>query len=143
MVPVNTCQIRVGRLLEVDIAAGFRTVHDVDDMIAKSGALFPTLKHKRQAIVVADWRACKLFTPEVSKRVLRMLVSVNPHVERSAILHLADQSPTILQVFGLARESQLTDRQGFTHAAPLAAWLSEVLEPSERSRLRAFLGKAP
>ena len=125
-------------MLEVDLAAGYRTLHDVDEMIAQSAAQFAKLDQRR-AVVAADWRACKLFTPEVAERALELLVGVSPHIERAAILHRADQATSILQVARLVRECQFADRQVFTQAGLMARWLSEVLEPPECERLRAFL----
>ena len=141
MATVNTCRIQVGRLLEVDLAAGYRTLHDVDDMIAQSAAQFATLDQRR-AVVAADWRACKLFTPEVAERALQLLVGVSPRIERAAILHRADQATSILQVARLARECHFADRQVFTHADQMERWLGEVLDPPERARLHAFLERA-
>lgn len=141
MAIVNSCQIRVGRLLEVDVAAGYRTVEDVTQMIVRSHAQFAMLADQRQAVVAADWRACKLFTPEVSERVLRMMVGMTPHIERAGILHLADQATSILQVVRLARECQFVNRQIFTRASQMERWLGEVLDPAERQRLHAFLAQ--
>ena|SRR5258706_10364842 len=141
MAAANSCLIRVGRLMEVDLADGYQTVDDVDDMIAKSSAEFAKLDPRLQAVVAADWRPCKVFTPEVAARAVQLLVGVSPHIERAGILHRADQPVSILQMMRLAKESNFVNRRVFTQAAPMEAWLGEVLDLDERARLHAFLAQ--
>jgi hypothetical protein len=127
--------------MEVDLADGYQTVNDVDDMIAKASVQFATLGPQQQVVVAADWRPCKLFTPEVAERARQLLVGVSPHVERSGILHRADQAVSVLQVFRLAKECNFANRRVFTDAAQMEAWLAEVLNLHERARLRTFLAQ--
>src|SRR5260221_6857307 len=123
--------------MEVNLADGYQTVGDVEDMIAKSSAEFAKLEPQQQVMGAADWRPCKLFTPEVAERARQLLVGVSPHVERSGILHRADQAVSVLQVFRLAKESKFANRRVFTEPAQMEAWLGELLDLHERARLRA------
>lgn len=135
----NTCVVRVGRLIEIDVAAGYKTVADVDAMIAMIGAELAKLPAKTRVVIAADWRPCTIFTPDVADRALEMLTVINPRVERSAILHRADHATSILQVFRLVKEGRFEGRRVFTVVSDMEHWLGEILGPAERERLHAFL----
>ena len=135
----NTCRMVVGRLLEIDVAAGYRTVADVDAMIAATQASLEAVPEPRRVVTAANWSACKLFTPEVSERAVRMLLRTNPRTERSAIFHESAQPTSVLQVFRLIKEADAPFRRVFTERGAMCAWLDEVLDAEERARLRVFL----
>jgi hypothetical protein len=136
----NTCQFVVGRLLELRVAAGYRSVADVDDMIgiirAEIGKLDPVVK----CVIAADWRAVRVMRPETADRVRVMLLTMNPRVIRSAILTLPVNPTTNLQVVRLVHEAENANRKHFTSPLALHQWLSEVLTKQEWERLRVFLG---
>ena len=138
--PRNTCRIVEGRLLEIDVAAGYNTVGDVSEMIAMIGREFAAVPARTRIVIAADWRPCKLFTPEVAQRAVDMLMGVNPRIERSAILHRDDQATSVLQVMRLIKEAQSPHRRVFTNPFEMQSWLGEVLSDAERERLRVFLG---
>ncbi len=136
----NTCRIVSGRLLEIDVAAGYQATAEVDDMIAMIVATVSTAPPDTRLVIAADWRMCKVFTAEVADRAIQMLSA--PHmkkVERSAILHRADAPTSVMQVFRLVRDAQFTHRKVFTDADGMRAWLGEVLDDRERERLKTFL----
>lgn len=135
----NTCKIAEGRLLEIDVCAGYREVSDVDAMIEMMAAEFKRVAEPTRIVIAADWRACRLLTPPVAERVVQMLSRSNPRVERSAILHNPEQATSVLQVMRLAREAELPYRRVFTEAAEMKAWLGEILTPAERARLDRLL----
>lgn len=137
--PQNTCEIVVGRLMEYDVAAGYRTVRDVDDMIASTKRVLAAVPEPTQVVIVADWSRCELLTPEVSARTVEMLTTSNQRIERSAILHRSNQATSVLQVFRLIQEAAHTTRRVFTSPTELMAYLDEVLDAPERDRLRTFL----
>ena len=142
----NTCVVRVGRLMEIDVASGYKTVADVEAMIATIGACLAKVPPATRVVIAADWRPCTVFTPDVADRAVRMLTIANPRVERSAILHRADHATSILQVFRLVKESHFEGRRLFSAVADVEKWLGEVLDAAERERLHAFLtprGGAP
>lgn len=136
----NICQIVVGRLLEIDVCAGYRAVEDVDAMIAMMREQFARIPEPERIVICADWRACKILTPPVAERVVQMLMRSNPRVERSAILHDVRQATSVLQVFRLAREAQQdAPRRVFTDALEMENWLGEILTPEERARVQRML----
>jgi hypothetical protein len=121
------------------VRAGYRTVSDVDDMIAMIAAEFARIPEPTRIIIAADWRQCRVFTPSVAERATKMLTGSNPRVERSAILHDAGQATSILQVLRIAREAKLQNRRVFTDSAEMRAWLAEVTQPDELDRLDGLL----
>jgi hypothetical protein len=138
--PSNTCEFVVGRLLEIRVAAGYRTVADIDEMIERIGASARRLDPGVKFTIVADWRAVQIMSPETATRAQEMLAMVNTRVTRSGILTLPANPPTNLQVVRLVHEAQNANRQHFTSPIAMQRWLSEVLSAEESARLAAFLG---
>jgi len=54
--PPNTCEFKVGRLMEIRVAAGYRTVGDVDEMIQMMVDRGSKLAANAKYIIAADWR---------------------------------------------------------------------------------------
>jgi hypothetical protein len=125
----------VGRLLEIDVCAGYRTVADVDAMIAMMTAEFTRVAEPARIVIAADWRACRILTPDVAQRAVQMLSRSNPRVERSAILHDVGQATSVLQVLRLTREAQSPNRRVFTDAEQMKSWLGEILTAEELERV--------
>jgi hypothetical protein len=138
---INRCQVVVGRLLEIDVRAGYRTTADVDEMIQNIKQQFGTIAEPTRIVIAADWRRCRVLTPEVSERVTQMLVGTNTRLERSAILHDSTQATSILQVMRIVREANFPNRRVFTDPYEMEAWLSELLTTEERERLAGLLHK--
>ena len=127
--------------MEIDVAAGYRTLEDVDAMIAMIRAELGRVPANARVVIAADWRPCTVFTPAVADRCVSMLTGVVPRIERSAIIHRSDHATSVLQVFRLVKESHFDGRRVFTATAPLEAWLAEILDAEERDRLRQFLAQ--
>src|SRR5690242_17665117 len=136
----NTCEFRVGRLMEIRVAHGYRSVEDVDEMIAMMAARVEKLAPDVRYVIAADWRSVAVMSPDTAARVRVMLTKSNARVERSAILTLTDQSMTNLQVQRLVREAENENRRHFVRAREQYIWLSEVLSADESARLAEFLG---
>lgn len=135
----NTCELVVGRLIEVNCRAGFRTVADLEAIADKADLAFRRLAGEK-AVIVADWRTAPVLHPPVAHAMLQASLAENPYVERSALLHSPTQATSILQLFRLVKEAAHQDRRVFTEPAELCAWLDESLSAGERLRLREFLG---
>lgn len=142
MVVKNTCQVVVGRLLEIRVAAGYRSVADVDDMIGMIRAEIAKLDPTTKCVIAADWRAVRVMPPDTADKASVMLQAMNPRVMRSAILTLAVNPTTNLQVLRLVNQAENADRKHFTSTLALHQWLSTVLTKEESERLRVFLGTA-
>ena len=140
MASTNTAAIRVGRLLEIRVDAGYRELSEVDALFAAIGAEVAKLPRDRQIVTVVDWRRCPVMEPAASERVRQRMMANNPRIERSAALAAADAPVAVLQFMRLVRESQLPHRKMFLSATDLISWMDEVLDAAERARLRQFLG---
>ncbi|HET9957500.1 MAG TPA: hypothetical protein VFQ61_23535 [Polyangiaceae bacterium] len=135
----NTCEFRVGRLMEIRVPNGYRTADDVDRMVARMTSLSLSLARSEKFIIAADWRKVSVLAPEVAEGVQKMLALSNARVIRSSILILPERSLTDLQVHRLVREADNPNRKYFTHPQHQYAWLSEVLTAPEKERLAQFL----
>jgi len=138
MVTKNTCQVVEGRLLEIDVAAGFNQPSDIDDQIGLIVSALKTVPHDVKVVIAADWRPCKLFTPETAEHAIKLFSNLNQRIERSAILHRFDQATSVLQVVRLIRETHFDRRRVFTNVDDACAWLDPALTPAEQARLRDF-----
>ena len=137
---LNTCEFRIGRLMEIRVAGGYRTPADVDEMIQMMVDRVSKLPADQKYIIAADWRSVTVMSPETATRVRTMLSKSNARVVRSSILTTADQSTANLQVERLVREAENENRRHFVYARDQYKWLSEVLTPVESRRLADFLG---
>ena len=138
----NTCELVEGHLLEIRVAAGYRSVADINEMIDMIAQNVATLPADAKYAIAADWRAVHLMAPDVAVRAREMLANTNPRVSRSSILTLPENPLTNLQVVRLIREAENPHRRHFTSAREQHAWLSEVLTEKESARLWEFLGLA-
>lgn len=137
---LNTCEFRVGRLMEIRVARGYRAVEDVDEMIAMMIERVGKLPPDQKYVIAADWRHVTVMSPETAARARAMLSKSNARALRSSILTHSDQSLTNLQVQRLVREAENEHRRHFVSAREQHAWLSEVLTTEESARLAEFLG---
>jgi hypothetical protein len=139
----NTCEINVGRLMEIRVGAGYHSVRDIERMIVMMQAHFGRLAPGERCVIVADWRDVTMMSPETSVRAREMLSRSNPRVVRSSILTLPERSLANLQVVRLVREADSDQRRHFTNVVEQHRWLSEVLTEAEQARLAEFLDLVP
>src|SRR5689334_15174886 len=97
----NTCEFVIGRLLEIRVTAGYRSVADVEDMIAMIMNNVAKLSPEEKYAIVADWRNVHVMAPEIAASARKMLAAVNPRVTRSAILTDPANPTTNLQTVRL------------------------------------------
>jgi hypothetical protein len=140
--PTNTATIRVGRLLEVRIDAGYRTTSEVDDLFDRIGAEIAKRPLERYVAVV-DWRRCPVMSPVAAERVVQRIALTNSRTERSAALASQSSPVAVLQFVRVIRSAHLPDRKLFFDADEVANWLARVLSPAETRRVREFLGESP
>jgi hypothetical protein len=138
---MNTCALRVGRLLEIRAASGYRTVEDVDALFSQFGPQVAKLQPPQRLVVVTDWRFCPIMSAEAAERILSRITATNSGTERSGAVASRDSPSAVLQFLRLVRESKHPDRRLFYNAAELVTWLSEVLTPPEVARLKEFLNE--
>ena len=135
----NSAAVRVGRLLEIRAAAGYRTASDVDALFDAVETELTKLPRHKLIVTVVDWRRCPIMETKAAERLLQRVMLLNPRTERSAALATEQAPSAVLQFMRLIRESRLPDRKMFLKTAELIPWMNEVLDPPERERLRQFL----
>jgi hypothetical protein len=139
----NSAVVRVGRLLEVAVRAGYRNVADVDALFDEIDRAIASLPANRRHVTCADWRYCTVMTPDTSHRLKERLVRLNGRTERSVAVTRADSPTAVMQFLRLIREANFPDRKVFFTPEAAIEWLSEVLVPEEVARLREFLNVRP
>lgn len=138
----NTCRIIVGRLIEVHVPAGYRTIADVDAMSQALAQHIESRPDTAKFVVAADWRRSPLLSPEVAARIVSLMSVTYERVERTGILHDPMFPTSALQASRVVNEARLVvqaRRRAFTSATDMFDWLSEVLSQQEQERLREFL----
>ena len=135
----NTCDINVGRLLEIRVAHGFKTVGDVARQYARLQEVFREVPETQQVVIAADWRRCPLMSPDAAVAMRKVLTDFNQRIERSAILGYEDSPMTVLQFFRVIREGAHPERKLFTSVSGMLGYLHERLTDFEMMRLRAFV----
>jgi hypothetical protein len=130
----NINRVVVGRLIEVRLDSGVRTVSDVHDWFDGFAAAVATLPPQTRVVVAADWRSCPVLSTDAAECAVERLTKVNPRVERSAALASRTSATSVLQFLRLIRESEHPSRRLFTETGPMIAWLLESLTPAEGMR---------
>ena len=135
----NTVARVVGRLIEVSVHQGYRSLTDVNEVFAEIARARALLASGERAVLVVDWRHCPIMSTEAAELLRARMTGNNAQVERSAALASRDSPVALLQFLRVIRESAHPDRRLFHDPEKLRAWLDDALVPAERDRLREFL----
>jgi hypothetical protein len=129
---------RAGRLIEVrQIAPAPLTL---DEVVSFREAVRRMIDASAEAVVLcADMRQAALFAPEAAEEIEALMKSINPKLERSAIVLSSERATMALQIERLVRAAGAASRRTFRSPGPAAAWLAEVLDAAEQARLATFL----
>jgi hypothetical protein len=138
----NTCNIHVGRLLEIRVSHGFAHAEDVEAQYRRLAELFGPLPNGKQVVIAADWRACPVMSPEGASGMGRVLKDFNAKIERSGILGSNDSPTAVMQFFRVIREGGHPDRKFFSDTNTMFTFLDERLTPEEAARMREFIREA-
>ncbi len=135
-----TVKMTMGKLLEIRVHTGFRTVEEVDAMFEEVAAVVAAnLGPYERHVTIADWRACDFMSGEAANRLQEGMAKTNPNVIRAAALASQDSPFAVLQFLRIIRESQHEGRRLFFETGPLVDWLTQSLTVTEAARLRQFL----
>jgi hypothetical protein len=138
-----TIESRVGALVELR----FTGSASMEEVVAFEATLVTLVrrivKNGRRAVICTDLRACQIFRPDVSDRIVRLMQNDNPHMERNAFLGQSSALLSLQIKRFIAESGELGRRRMFAEEPPLVAWLSEVTTIPEQTRLQAFLTSAP
>jgi hypothetical protein len=138
----NTATLNVGRLLELRLAVGFRSVAYVSEIFARMDEEIQQLPAAVRVVIAADWRRCRVMSSDASEALVANLARYNPRIERSGAVVSEDSPSAMLQFARLIREGANPDRRLFTNPHEMASWLGDVLAPDERRRLVEFLNES-
>jgi hypothetical protein len=139
----NTIALVVGRLLEVRLEAGFRSVQDVEAWRRSLQREVGKVPMSTRIVTVADWRSCPVMQEEAAALFLDGLRKHNPRAQCSAALASQKSPIAMLQFLRLIRDSNNPDRKLFYEQEPMIEWLKPVLSAEELVRLKAFLAERP
>ncbi|HKA90337.1 MAG TPA: hypothetical protein VKE22_21895 [Haliangiales bacterium] len=133
-----TIERHAGRLLEVRQIAP--TPLTLDEVLSFRDAMARTIRASAGPVVLCvDLRQATLFAPEAASEIEALMKQINPRLERSAIVLPGDRPTMALQMERLVRAAGRASRRTFLGPAAAAEWLGEILDDSERERLRVFL----
>jgi hypothetical protein len=131
-------QHRVGRLVE----ARFTTPIDQAELeeFDRARALIRA-RLSEDRIVVMDFRPASLLSPELADALVSVLHGPTHGLGRNGVL-VPTASPTVaMQLTRIVREARSNRRRVFREVREVCAWLGEVLDASESSRLKQFLAE--
>ncbi|MGZ3407338.1 MAG: hypothetical protein ACXVAN_12895, partial [Polyangia bacterium] len=92
---------------------------------------------------VIDLGGVKLLDPDVVDFLGELMRRDNPWLARNAFILAEASAVKTLQMERMLKEGGSSSRRGFRGRSDAEAWLGEVLDDAERTRLRAFLDEAP
>jgi len=125
---------RVGRLVEIRIASPV-TVDEADAFGARHDVVIAAVKGSYVCLV--DLVDATVFPPDVVAAFVKTMRGEERLLRTGTLLH---PSPTFgMQIQRMIREANLDQRRAFRDPWQVFDWLSEVLVPSERERLRDIL----
>lgn len=137
----NSCEVRVGRLMEIRIDRGFLSTDDVEDMRRNIARGFEHVGPDVNVVVVADWTQTRLMAGDAADAFGKMIGSFNDRIERSGILSSPNSPTTVLQFLRVVRESKHPNRRLFDQPGELMTYLDALLTPAESERLAQFLAR--
>jgi len=135
----NTVVIRVGRLMEISVQEGFRSVEDVEKQRARITAALDAIPKNQLVVIAADWRQCQLMSQAAANAMGPMIGDFNARIERSAILGSPTSPVAVLQFLRVVRETKHPARRVFEERRAMLTYLSECLSAAELERLGQFL----
>jgi hypothetical protein len=138
----------VGRFVE----ARMSSPSTPEDMAHFRTRMYATLTQiTGRAVIMADMTGATSFPPDVASRLIEMLKTDNPKVERTAFVlprganAFAQQADQMLTEAATAARAagRLAERRTFFSRSEARAWLAEVLTPREIVRLDEFVKTIP
>jgi len=136
----NSCEVRVGHLMEIRIAAGFAVEADIDAQIERVKRAMSKLPSNVRVVIAADWRQLTIMPKPVAERAVKLLTTTSDRIERSGILASPSSATALMQFFRIVQESHHPSRKVVTSEAELEGWLEPMLTPEELVRFRTFIG---
>lgn len=130
-----TLECRIGRLTEIRVQPPLsldelRNFHpQVTRILARVSG---------QVVACTDLRHARVFSPDVADRLMTIIRTDGPRVDRSAFL-VGESAVFSMQIARVLRAAGAPSRRAFLEPEDAIHWLSEVLSQAEVRRLREFI----
>jgi hypothetical protein len=127
---------RRGRLIEV-VAKSPLTMEDIERSNGRMVEILMALK--QPGVVCGDYSGARVIPAQQIKRLSEVFARHAPRIERSGLLIAPDSDVALIQMERVINLAGNPMRRAFRDVLDIVAWLSEILDPGERVRLRMFL----
>jgi len=131
-----TVENRRGRLIEV-VAKSPLTMDDVERSNVRMGEILAS--KSEMGVVCGDYSRARVIPAQQVKRLSEVFARHAARVERSGLFIAPDSDVALIQMERVINLAGNPMRRAFHDVREIEAWLSEVLDPGERVRLRMFL----
>jgi hypothetical protein len=130
-----TVENRVGRLVELraESPLTYEELLPFHDMLAKVAKPIGG-----QIVICTDFLGARVFPQNVTQRWTAIIRQESPIVDRNGVL-VGEGAVFSMQIERIIREAGYPNRRAFLQPLLCAAWLGEILNPRERTRLDAFI----
>ena len=127
---------QTGRLVEARVS----TLANVARVDSYAEAFEPVVSQlAARPVLCADHRPVRIYSQPVADRLTDLFTSLNKTWERVAIIVASTNATLAMQLQRIVRESGNPSRRVFFDPTEAGHFVAEILDPAERSRLRAFL----
>lgn len=131
-----TVENRRGRLIEV-VAKSPLTMEDIERSNVRFGEILAS--RSELGVVCGDYSRARVIPAQQVKRLSEVFAKHAPRVERSGLYIAPDSDVALIQMERVINLAGNPGRRAFRDVREIEAWLSEILDPGERVRLRMFL----
>ncbi len=133
-----TVEIQAGGLIEARV----RQLKTPERALAYARALGDVVRRSsgRNLVLCADHRPVVVYSQPVADQLAALFGDMNSVLTRIALLVAPTNATLRMQLERVVREAENPSRRVFQAGADAEAFLGEVLEPRERTRLKLFLG---
>ena len=130
-----TLECHVGRLIEIRVQPPL-TLDELRNFLPQVTRILARVGG--QVVACTDLRNARVFSPDVTEKLMTILRTDGPRVERGGFL-VGESAVFSMQIARMLRESRGPSRRAFVEPEDAIHWLSELLTPVEVRRLREFV----
>lgn len=131
-----TIEARVGRLVEIRMRSPIKP-EELMNFFKEVATILG--KADGTVVVCTDLRAARVFSQEITTKLLELMQKENPKIQRNGFL-VSDDAVFSIQIERMIKKAGSGGtRRAMRDPEQLIKWLSEELEPSEVKRVRQFI----
>lgn len=135
-----TVERRVGCVVEARVHA-LRNAEDSSAYFAAITSAVAEVAAPARAVICADHRPVIIYPPTVADQLVQLFTTVNPRVQRAALLVSPANATVNMQLARIVREAVNPNRQVFRDLTHFTAFLADALNAAELARVRAFMAE--